>query len=177
MNTKIEVARRHPFLSLSQARILSSLSSTNNSPRLMPSTSSELKSEVLEDERTPLLLTPEVSSKLNESLETPTLRSRPKQQKKKKEFVEASKLANDIALHGQKVRPATFLSRASSRVSQIVTTRDVLESPNHPDYVNIISEEDGYIIDGTPQIKEWSLDGGEDPNVHPTDFTDEKDIR
>jgi hypothetical protein len=175
MNTKIEVARQHPFLSLSQARILSSLSSANNSPRLMPSNSSELRYEA-EDERTPLLVSPEISSKLNESQDTPTMRSRLKQPKKKKEFVEASKLANDIALHGQRVRPATFLSRASSRVSQIVTNRDALDSVFHPDYVNIISEESGYIIDGTPQIKEWSLDG-DDPNVHLANFTDEKDIR
>lgn len=149
MSTKVEVARL-PFLSRSQAKILAAIPSASTSSNVSPQFEPES-----EDERAPLLQVVEGTG-AKEPI-TPTLRpkSRLFKKRKDKELVQASKLASDIALRGQNVRPASFLSRTSSRADQDITK----SLHDHSDtFVRVIEEEGGYVIDGRPEIMEWSLD-------------------
>lgn len=168
MNTKIEVSRR-PLSAI--PRVLSTLAvvpsplSLHPSPRLAPT----------DDERAPLL-TPlansldasgnnSVAGNTSEALLTPRLRPRGTKRRKTKELIEASKLATDVSPNDRPVRPSSLLFRSGSSLGPVATTGSPHRRvPTDTDtYIRIIAEEDGFVIDGQPQILEWSLDG--EPSV------------
>jgi hypothetical protein len=165
MNTKIEVSRR-PLSAI--PRVLSTLAivpsplSVHPSPRLAPA----------EEERVPLLTPLENSlnasgnngaGSTSEAILTPRLRPRGAKRRKTKELIEASKLATDVSPNDRPVRPSSLLFRSGSSLAPTVSAgspqhrRDDLNDTDT--YIRIIAEEDGFVIDGQPQILEWSLDG------------------
>ena len=151
MHTKEEVNRNSvmPLAKDNLPTVNSASSSNISSPQ-------HSEHQINITEKTPLLSTVPPSPLISSSQ---TTKSKSKcKWRPDKELIEAGKLATDVSRLS--VRPATFLQPTVDDTLLLNMRRpngNAVDSSNK--YVNVVTENGGYIIDGNEQVEEWSLDG------------------